>query len=203
MLEKICFSFAFPYFSPRSPKCPAFPSPLPILHRVANQVTNFPNATVAEYGTYSYDTHAIMAEVYARGPVKAAVNGTAIKYYKGGILTDSSYENMGHSHGVSIIGWGYDKVSKKQHWIVRNSWGQYWGEMSTFRVEMGRNLLGIESNVAWATPGRFSVHSYPCGVDNGDNSGLNCSDKYGRRDVWYVDPSKNVEAISRRLNEGR
>ena len=75
------------------------------------------------------DVNAIKAEIYTRGPIKAAVNGTAIKNYTGGIYSDSSLENMGHSHGVSIVGWGYDPDTKRQHWIVRNSWGQYWGEL--------------------------------------------------------------------------
>eukprot|EP00559_Dactyliosolen_fragilissimus_P008036 CAMPEP_0184870268 /NCGR_PEP_ID=MMETSP0580-20130426/36920_1 /TAXON_ID=1118495 /ORGANISM="Dactyliosolen fragilissimus" /LENGTH=282 /DNA_ID=CAMNT_0027372257 /DNA_START=119 /DNA_END=965 /DNA_ORIENTATION=+ len=58
-------------------------------------VTQFPYATVAEYGYYSNDVDAIMAEIYVRGPVKASVNGTALTDYHGGIISDSIYENMG------------------------------------------------------------------------------------------------------------
>ena len=137
------------------------------------------------------DVNAIKAEIFARGPVKASINGTAIKNYKGGIISNPALENIGTSHGVSIVGWGHNITTDKQHWIVRNSWGQYWGEMSMFRVEIGKNLLGIESNVVWATPGHFSISNRQCSED-----GSNCD----KEDViHYVDPSNSREAVKRRL----
>ena len=42
------------------------------------------------------------------------------------------------------MGWEYDEDTDTQYWIVRNSWGQYWGELGFFRIELGKNLLGIE-----------------------------------------------------------
>ena len=53
-----------------------------------------------------------------------------LKDYTGGILgsdDDPTLLNATHNHGVSIVGWGYDDVRDKQHWIIRNSWGHYWG----------------------------------------------------------------------------
>lgn len=131
-----------------------------------------------------------MAEIFSRGPIKAAINGTAIVNYKGGIIDDAYYENMGHNHGVSIVGWATSLETGRKHWIVRNSWGEYWGEFGFFRVELGRNLLGIESNLAWATPGAFSVANFPCSED-----GTNCD----LETIEYVDPSKDVAMIERRL----
>lgn len=57
---------------------------------------------------------------------------------------------------------------------------------------MGSNLLGIESDIAWATPGEYTVNNYPC-----DEDGKNCN---GGTQT-YVDPSTDVEAIQRRLAE--
>lgn len=49
------------------------------------------------------------------------------------------------------------------------------------RVEMGKNLLGIEHHIAWATPGRYSTHNFPCS-ENGER----CDESMS---VEYIDPS--------------
>lgn len=153
----------------------------------------FPNATIAEYGTYSNDADAIMAEIYARGPVAAEISAQPIHDYQGGIFKNRRAPKM-TDHIVSIIGWGYDKESGKKHWIIRNSWGHYWGEMGFVRVEMGSNILGIEGGISWATPGEFTEVNYPC-----DEDGKNCRNK---KHV-YLDPSNDHNAIERRLRASK
>lgn len=159
---------------------------------------SFPNATVAEFGNYDIDSgvFAIQAEIFLRGPVKASVNAGPLQDYHGGILVDSAVNrNTTHNHGVSIVGWGHDETLDIPYWIVRNSWGEYWGEMGFFRVELGKNLLGIEAHISWAVPGSFTVSNFPCLKD-----GSNCISK--RHEHRYVDPSKDPSAaIQRRLRQ--
>lgn len=76
------------------------------------------------------------AEIYARGPIACGINANPITDYHGGI-----FDNRWHlplvDHIISIVGWGKDEESGKQYWIVRNSWGEYWGEMGYIRVVLG------------------------------------------------------------------
>ena len=159
------------------------------------EIDYFPNATVAEYGLIDFDeddldanSHKIMAEIFARGPVAATINAEPIVKYTGGIYTDDSH-SVSTNHIVAIVGWGTDEMTGTMFWIVRNSWGQYWGEMGYMRIEMGKNLLGIEGEIAWATPGSFTVQNYPC-YENGEN----CVSEQ-----VYEDPSTNVAEIQRRI----
>ena len=88
--------------------------------------------------------------------------------YKGGVL-DVPNKSKDIDHIISIVGWEYDPIIKKQYWIVRNSWGEYWGELGYIRVVLGENQLGLESDCAWAIPGSWSKINKAC-----DENGENC-----------------------------
>jgi cathepsin X len=105
---------------------------VPSLHpisNVCNEIDVFPNATVAEFGVIvqSDDSvHQIKAELFARGPVAAAINGKPLHTYLGGIYDDET-QSTETTHIVSIVGWGTttkDGADPQPYWIVRNSWGQ-------------------------------------------------------------------------------
>mmetsp|Transcript_39782 Transcript_39782/g.124263 ORF Transcript_39782/g.124263 Transcript_39782/m.124263 type:complete len:333 (-) Transcript_39782:2485-3483(-) len=141
-----------------------------------SEIDFYPNATIAEYGTISGEK-AIMSEIYARGPVAAEVNASPLHNYENGIFDDPT-AGKEPNHIVSIVGWGTEAGTP--YWIVRNSWGEYWGEMGYFRIKRGENQLFIEGNCAWATPGTWTEQNVPCYED-----GKNCV-KTG----VYEDPAK-------------
>eukprot|EP00804_Cyclotella_cryptica_P006446 CCRYP_018069-RA/>CCRYP_018069-RA protein AED:0.11 eAED:0.11 QI:51/1/1/1/0.6/0.5/6/237/374 len=170
------------------------------------EIDIFPNATVAEHGTYSLlswnRVHKIKAEIYARGPVAAGINANPLLDYKGGVIKDGGFVDMLIDHIVSIVGWSVDEDGD-EYWIVRNSWGQYWGEMGFLRIQTGRNLLGIESSVAWATPGQFTVSdNFPCGEGGGGCGGDESNTNGPHVTQFYKDPSSDVEAVKRSLRDG-
>ena len=135
-----------------------------------------------------------MAEIFARGPVAAQLNAEPLVNYKGGIVKDCKLWHMLPNHIVSIVGWGTEKKTGDKYWIIRNSWGEFWGEMGFARVKMGRNCIGIESEVVWATPDSWSEGNFPC-----DEDGKNCVAGLGHFD----DPSHNVEVVKRFLRSLR
>lgn len=170
------------------------------------EIDHYPRATIAEYGTIrlnsttdwseagEMDAHVfkIKAEIFARGPVAAVVNGAPLHEYHGGVYTNVTASRT-PGHVVSIVGWGR-MPDGSTYWICKNSWGEYWGEMGHFRILAGKNVLAIEQKIAWATPGSYSIENTKCRED-----GKNCND--GERFVarHYVDPSRNVAAVQRRL----
>ncbi len=65
-------------------------------------------------------------------------------YYTGGIYeyTSGVYEG---GHAVSIV--GYDTTGPVDYWIVKNSWGESWGENGYFKIKMGE--CGIETRSSY------------------------------------------------------
>ena len=73
-------------------------------------------------------------EIYARGPISCGIDASAILEYQSGIAVHKGLlETV--DHVISVVGWG--KENDQQYWIVRNSWGEYWGEMGYIRVAFG------------------------------------------------------------------
>lgn len=104
---------------------------------------------VSEFGT-TLGEQQMMAEIFARGPIACSVAVTpAFEAYTGGIFDDRT-NATDVDHAISVVGWGEDKSTK--FWVVRNSWGSYWGEDGWFRVVRGVNNLGIEGECAFGVP---------------------------------------------------
>jgi cathepsin X len=126
-------------------------------------LSKYPNATISEYGSIS-GADAMAKEIYARGPISCGIDAAPILKYTGGIATDSG---DGVDHVISVVGWGHDD-SAGPYWIVRNSWGEYWGEMGYIRVAKGNNALKLEEQCSWAVPGTFTTDNFPC-YEGGEN----------------------------------
>lgn len=114
-------------------------------------LARYPNATIAEYGSISGQS-AMMSEIHSRGPISCGIDASKILDYTSGI-----YDGPGSEvdHVISVVGWGTDETTGNMYWIIRNSWGEYWGEFGYMRSTFGSLL--VEDECAWATLNAYTA----------------------------------------------
>jgi C1A family cysteine protease len=100
---------------------------------------------VGAYGIPSVD--ALKAAIYNYGPIAVGVCSAGFSSYTGGVYTQN---NKCVDHIVILVGWN----DADQTWILRNSWGTYWGESGYMRIRWGVSNVGYEATyvVAHKTP---------------------------------------------------
>ena len=104
---------------------------------------------ITNYSDVVTNNEIILKRAVAQQPVSVAIqaNLTTFRFYKGGVYTDHQCGNE-LDHGVLIIGYGNDKQSGLDYWLVKNSWSSSWGENGYIRIlrnyaESPSGLCGI------------------------------------------------------------
>jgi len=105
---------------------------------------------VTEYGPV-HDAENMKKELFARGPIGCGIDATAeLEAYEGGVFSQKKEAPI-INHEVSVIGWGVT-ADAEEFWVVRNSWGTYWGEEGFFRIKMYEDNLAIERDCTFGVP---------------------------------------------------
>jgi len=67
-------------------------------------------------------------------------------HYNGGIISEAECPDTGsYDHGISIVGY------TEEYYILRNQWGQAWGEEGYARLSKQGNTCGIKSVATYPT----------------------------------------------------
>lgn len=92
------------------------------------------------WATTSTMVGSIKAAVYNYGPVAACVYvGPAFQAYNGGVF--NACESGVINHVVLIVGWD-DNQGANGVWIIKNSWGTWWGEAGYMRIQYNCSSIG-------------------------------------------------------------
>jgi len=120
-------------------------------------ISTFTHFKVDQFGHVN-GTEAMMAEIYARGPISCGMDATTAfeTTYRNGIYSEF-VANPQINHVISLVGWGVDQATNTSYWVGRNSWGTPWGEHGFFQIVMGKPEynLGVETQCNWAVPANW------------------------------------------------
>ncbi|OMJ72186.1 hypothetical protein SteCoe_29418 [Stentor coeruleus] len=87
-----------------------------------------------------YNIHELASAV-SKQPVSISVDATVWQFYSTGVIDDDCGTSL--NHGVVAVGYSFTETEK--YWIIKNSWGSYWGEQGFLKVAMseGPGLCGV------------------------------------------------------------
>ena len=101
------------------------------------------------------DSNALL-EALAYGPVSIAVraNNRDFMYYRSGIISQGCGTDASElDHAILLAGAAFDVESKMPYWIVRNSWGRFWGQEGYVYIKRdtvkGHGVCGIAMENAY------------------------------------------------------
>lgn len=96
----------------------------------------------------------VLAHVATEGPLAISVDASTWSGYSSGVFDGCNNQNPDLDHAVQLVGYGTDP-QYGDYWLVRNSWGQSYGEQGYIRLK------------------RFT--NPPCGVDTTPSDGDGCA----------------------------
>ena len=131
--------------------------------------------------------HALLRAL-AQQPVAVGMNVKPLQLYGGGLVQmadcppASEDQINAINHAAVVVGWGVDEESEKPYFLVKNSYGQDWGENGYARVEMA-----FDGDSLYGACGFFSEQNYPLtdGRDCAEGSTRKWSEQRGE-DVYLM-----------------
>lgn len=105
------------------------------------QISGSVNITSNETGMAQWLVH--------NGPISVGINANAMQFYMGGIAHPwhTFCNRTDLDHGVLVVGFGVEEYplfhKRLPYWVLKNSWGQLWGEQGYYRVYRGDSTCGV------------------------------------------------------------
>nr|XP_027191397.1 senescence-specific cysteine protease SAG39-like isoform X2 [Cicer arietinum] len=109
-------------------------------------------AVIKRYEKVPSNSEKALVKAVANQPVSVYVDGggSGFQFYSGGIFTGKCGTDT--DHAVTVVGYGVSHDGMK-YWIVKNSWGNDWGEKGYMRLKRDigskKGLCGIATNPSY------------------------------------------------------
>jgi len=122
-------------------------------YRAVNEACKFNKADVYatisgyKYATKTKDENEMKDATATIAPLSICVDAQPWQFYSGGIMMRAQC-GLSLDHCVQIT--GYDTSASTPYWVVRNSWGQNWGEKGFIRLQFGQNTCGLAEEATTA-----------------------------------------------------
>jgi len=115
---------------------------------------------------------ALVTAVATIGPIAVSVDAEPWMSYSSGVFTGCGLNRIDINHAVQAVGYG--TASGKDYWIVRNSWGGFWGESGYIRL-----FKHSDGDMKWCGPDPSPADGTGC--DGGPPVVTVC----GSCGIWY------------------
>ena len=94
-----------------------------------------PVVKISNYSNVEQYNEKELMRAVTKQPVSVAIqaNKRSFQLYKSGVYSDPDCGTK-LDHGVLLVGYGYDNLYDLEYWIVKNSWGETWGENGYIRL---------------------------------------------------------------------
>ncbi|KAM0825227.1 hypothetical protein ACQ4PT_069693 [Festuca glaucescens] len=92
-------------------------------------------ASISGFQRVATRSEASLANAVSMQPVAVSIEagGTNFQHYSNGVYNGPCGTQL--NHGVTVVGYGQDEQSGEKYWIVKNSWGEKWGDKGYLRMK--------------------------------------------------------------------
>ncbi|XP_044462418.1 zingipain-2-like [Mangifera indica] len=109
-----------------------------------------PVAQIQSYEKVPSNSEKALLQAVAKQPVSVAIDASGIKYYSGGVFDGDCGTSL--NHAVTIIGYG-TADDGTEYWLIKNSWGESWGENGYMRIkkdaDAAEGLCGLAMDASY------------------------------------------------------
>jgi C1A family cysteine protease len=114
------------------------------------------NMMVVSQGTPKSNSVASMQKALTIQPISVGVDASKTNFslYKSGVFDGRCGTDL--DHATLVVGYGTDKTTGQDFWIMKNSWGNTWGEKGYMRLLQngdGPGQCGIQNDNNFVTTG--------------------------------------------------